>query len=719
MSFSRAFKKTFAPLGKRSSTIPHELVVGQPATNSTNADSEAALLSTGGKSVGTGDERDLIYKRFQGWKHLVKNYALYFENIAKAQKQIAENYKVAAESVSQPMPEDYLFLTSGSSGVYDAAMNIHSIMVEQSRIVANVGLVQTNNTISNLGALREEIKSKTKDYCARIRVIYENLEKINNELEKLKSQLEKAIEVSKIESEAPKAGDPYLINAKIKDVIMKYSDLENTMHSAVQGELVKLGEWEVQFISRLNSLISSYFTNQSNDLMKSSENSLKISDGFADIKSNVEWDFFKAKYHKILENPQNCNGQSIPANFKYQYMDNPALKVVKIGKLQREEIGYGNAGKFRECQAIITKSGFLHLIDETSKIKKHEPNVTVYLPSALLAPMDSPDLPRNAFMLYSTRTASKTSAMTTTIASKTKYIFRAENYDDMRGWWEFINRFSKDTFADRIFLSVDQNDLEESPALESNVAALTIENTPAAAPRAILPPQTATAQPTQPLMLTGTQAIGSTQGVQPLAYYPYTQPDGQVVYIPIMQNTGVEEPTDAASGAPQFFAQPQQRIEGFQIPPQMPQVIPGQQQQPFMYPFPYGAQPQMYPQAQPQMYPQAQPGFQYPMGYPMGFPQGYPAAAPPVIAPPPIASPAAVPVADPVTTEAPTVAPAAVEAPATTPVQAEAHAVEEPKPSEKASNDTLASVKTETEAEVPKTTVEDVVKEVETTAPSS
>ncbi|OMJ28613.1 Cytoskeletal signaling protein slm1 [Smittium culicis] len=714
MSFSKALKRTFTTKpGKKDIAVPHEYVIATPTQHTPDSNSSAISLpiSSSSNSVGSGDSLDLIYLRLNGWKHFVKSYIDYFENIAKAQKNMVDSYKSAADSIKTPVQESYLFIPADTVGLLNSSNEIYSYILDQSRSFAQSGLNLSENTIKALYLLRDEIKTKSKEYSSRVTVVYESLKKTHETLDSLKSNLEKAIEVSKIENEAPKAGDPYLINIQIKRVILQIVDLENNMYNAVQGEIAKLEAWEPVFLSRFNNILSSYLSWESNEYEKSSLTSKNVNKAIASIQTNSEWDSFKTKYNHLISNPQNCNGNSLPSDHKYPYMDHKMLKILKAGKLSREEFGLGNSNKFRPCQAIITQAGFLHFIDDSTGIKKVDPNVTIYLPSALLAPLESPDLPRSAFLLYTSKNASKTTSRTSSISNKSKYMFKGADYEDMKSWWLVINSFTKDSATDQILFDYDPADEIETMAklsVEPKPQPKAITATPQTQHAAIEPAQIPTA-PSKPLMLTGTPSVTYGQTTQTIAYYPVKQADGQLVYIPLIQNPSVEEPIDAS--ATHTPAPAQNLNNNAMVPANNQQFFQGynpnpQQQQQFMQPGayqPYPAyypqqqqqqQPQMYQNMQPQMYPAYQPQQQQQQQFPNGpamypnmpqnpayfqqapnafnpaFPQQQVPAQPATPFPAPVQS--AAPVAAPVQTEAPVAAPAQVVTPVAAPAQTEA-----------------------------------------------
>ncbi|PVV02458.1 hypothetical protein BB560_003087 [Smittium megazygosporum] len=697
--FSKSLKKTFTTkLSKRSSnSIPHEFISGSPQKQSAEDASEKESPTDTGNSVGSGDLRDLIFQRYQTLKRLVKIYILYFDSVNKSFKNMTDSYTQIVENFKITTFDSYLMLPSGSQGYYDCVGALFRTTQDQLTTTATSGFNLTKNTSSELEGLRQDIKSRQKEYSDRVSVLYSNLSRQKQIYEGLKTQLAKGIELSKLDSEALKAGDPFLINNKIKVQVSMIADTENSLYNAVQMELKKLEDYEKSFTVRFNGIISNYLSWTIASFQNSIPQFQSVNERFVNFKTDIEISAFKEKYAFMLANPQSCDGKSDPSNITYPYMDSDILKVVKAGIIKREDISLGSS-KYRECQAILTSAGFLHLYDVTSGIQKVDPNVSIYVPSATLAPLDSPDLPRSDFMLYTSKHASKHTSMAATFSGKSKFILRGSNYDDMKDWWVTLSKISKDVSIERF--GIDAADLNnqfkslsvESPqepkhieyqddragsvdssqkAIESDNKNLAIEQ-PAERLAINPPPQSAaaangeyTAGASQvPLMIGGTQAIGYSPGTnQPLAYHPVTQPDGQVVYVPLVQNAAVEEPVEhnsassvkttssdqlslspsekAKQHSPSAQAYAAQQIPGFpqmplqngQYPMQVPMFYPGMQPQvssssPFGYPMNMGAgaHPGMIPSVYqvPQMYaPQGypmQPGMQQPIYSPQpGF----------------------------------------------------------------------------------------------------
>ncbi|OLY80673.1 hypothetical protein AYI68_g5227, partial [Smittium mucronatum] len=101
MTFSKTLKRTFTSKpGKKENVIPQEYVMATNVYGDEGDDADIPKIAGGpvSNSVGTGDEQDLIYLRLYGWKHFVKSYVDYFENVSKAQRVMVDCYKAAAES---------------------------------------------------------------------------------------------------------------------------------------------------------------------------------------------------------------------------------------------------------------------------------------------------------------------------------------------------------------------------------------------------------------------------------------------------------------------------------------------------------------------------------------------------------------------------------------------------------------------------------------------
>ncbi|OMH84026.1 Phosphatidylinositol 4,5-bisphosphate-binding protein SLM1 [Zancudomyces culisetae] len=590
MTFKKALRRTFG-IKSKSKAIPHEFVVGDTETLKANPQevvetsrSDSPDLDVSGSkdflraknkatnNVGTGDESDLVCLRLGGWKQLVKSYLVFFESVVKLYQQSVDTYQTGTDILKAPVKNDFLFIPADEEGENGCAMVLQSFLADQLKFKAQAGLKNANNVVDNLERLLEEVREKTHDYSSRIGLIFTNLNKCRRGIEELEQTLEKAVEMVKIEAEAPKAGDPYLHNVNMRTQIAKYVDMENTLYNAVKSELEKLSKWEPLFLQNLNNVVTGFLTWEAGNGTRNSELQTEVIETFSKVLVSSEWTKFATKYKNLLANPQNCGGNSNVSDYQYSYMDSPVLKVVKRGKLQRESIGSMKNGKYINCQAIITEGGFLHVLDEAPGVKvSSTPNVTIYLPSISLAPLDSPALPRSAFMIYTKKGSAKTTAITTNITNKNKYVFKAENYEEMKGWWETIHQYTTVSILEIFELEEPTQSrkplaIEDTPKTNLRIqdanSVRSVLSSPPMSPQGLpitampepTPTQPQLAQPAQPLLLTGTGAIeyGNASN-QVFSYYPVQQPNGQIVYVPLIQNSAVEEPadgTDATSTAP-------------------------------------------------------------------------------------------------------------------------------------------------------------------------
>ncbi|OMH80040.1 hypothetical protein AX774_g6542 [Zancudomyces culisetae] len=658
MSFSKSILKKLGAKGKAATAVPHEFLYGskskkndvkntqEPDDAQSIAPSVSESLDTthvqskAADSVGTGGETDLIYLRMRGLRQLVKSYIQHFESLAKAYKQTLDTFQKGQDIFNKPLANDFLFLPNNEGGILSCASSLQSFLSDQLRLKAQAGLNAVNNVLANLEAYKNDIKAKMNDYNSRLGLIYSNLTKCKSAAETTQQALEKAMEMLKIESEAPKAGDPYLLNLEMKSLIARRVDMENTLYLAIQSELKNLADWEVTFLQSMQALIAGFFDWEAKSNLKTSEAEKKIADLFSSAVATAEWSGFVTKYKDLLEFPQNCDGKSNVSNYKYTYMDHSSLRIIKKGRLQREDIGYGISNKFKDCQAVITETGFMHLFDEVSGIQKNAPNLTIYLPSVSLAPIDTPDLPRSALLLYTKKGSAKSTALTATISNKTKYLLKAEDYVEMKEWWKIIDKYTTASVSEIL-------QKEEIVDKKDNVSAIGL---PAIGSATSTKDDASVFGTTRSLhssnidsqyLLTGTNSIGFGQPGHVFSYQPVQQPDGQIVYIPVVQHTAVEEPSGVfdpsqyPSGIPQYGTNPHLQSPGFgyinaggaqmpmmmQYPPQPQQMmnVPGSSQpglvptlpMSFMQGMPSAQmtpqllQSQLQPQVQPQL--QAQP----------------------------------------------------------------------------------------------------------------
>ncbi|KAL1889925.1 phosphatidylinositol 4,5-bisphosphate-binding protein [Ceratocystis pirilliformis] len=361
---------------------------------------------------------EILASRFEEYRQILKDLIAYFKETGNNYESRAKAHQRLQQAVASfTMPQEFL----QTKGLLDGL----NVLQNHSHLAVNEAVKSQaieEDVIAALTSLRSELSSKIKEIRNLASDFKSNIEQEIDNTKKSVRSLNDTISqnVSGAEPSATGKSDPYLLRHSVDRQVEKQLKEENYIQQAhinleTSGrELESIVVYEIQ---KSFNAIAGMLKRESTLAYNTSED---LRSGVINMPRDAEWDhWLKSRDDMLLTNAPRRTVQQII----YPGMDHPSCHMVRSGPLERK----GKYLKSFTAGWYVLSPTHLH---EFKSADSPTPVMSLYLPDQTLGSHSASGGSNNKFILKGRQTG--------TLHRGHTWIFRAESYQDMLGWYKEI-----------------------------------------------------------------------------------------------------------------------------------------------------------------------------------------------------------------------------------------------------------------------------------------
>ncbi|PHH56171.1 Phosphatidylinositol 4,5-bisphosphate-binding protein SLM1 [Ceratocystis fimbriata CBS 114723] len=361
---------------------------------------------------------EILASRFEEYRQILKDLIAYFKETGNHYESRAKAHQRLQQAVASfTMPQEFLQTKGLSDGL--------GVLQSHSRLAVNEAEKSQaieEDVIAALTSLRSELSSKIKEIRNLAGDFKSNIEQEIDNTKKSVRSLNDAISQNASGTEPSVTGksDPYLLRHSVDRQVEKQLKEENYIQQAhinleTSGrELESIVVYEIQ---KSFNAIAGMLKRESTLAYNTSED---LRSGVISMPRDAEWDhWLKSRDDMFLTNVPRRTAQQII----YPGMDHPSCHMIRSGPLERK-------GKYLKS---FTAGWYVLLPTHLHEFKSADsptPVMSLYLPDQTLGSHSASGGSNNKFILKGRQTG--------TLHRGHTWIFRAESYQDMLGWYKDI-----------------------------------------------------------------------------------------------------------------------------------------------------------------------------------------------------------------------------------------------------------------------------------------
>ncbi|KAL2885522.1 Phosphatidylinositol 4,5-bisphosphate-binding protein SLM1 [Ceratocystis lukuohia] len=352
------------------------------------------------------------------YRQILKDLIAYFKETGNHYESRAKAHQRLQQAVASfTMPQEFLQTRGLSDGL--------GVLQSHSRLAVNEAEKSQaieEDVIAALTSLRSELSSKIKEIRNLAGDFKSNIEQEIDNTKKSVRSLNDAISQNASGTEPSVTGksDPYLLRHSVDRQVEKQLKEENYIQQAhinleTSGrELESIVVYEIQ---KSFNAIAGMLKRESTLAYNTSED---LRSGVISMPRDAEWDhWLKSRDEMFLTNVPRRTAQQII----YPGMDHPSCHMIRSGPLERK----GKYLKSFTAGWYVLSPTHLH---EFKSADSPTPVMSLYLPDQTLGSHSASGGSNNKFILKGRQTG--------TLHRGHTWIFRAESYQDMLGWYKDI-----------------------------------------------------------------------------------------------------------------------------------------------------------------------------------------------------------------------------------------------------------------------------------------
>ncbi|KKF93403.1 Phosphatidylinositol 4 5-bisphosphate-binding protein SLM1 [Ceratocystis platani] len=352
------------------------------------------------------------------YRQILKDLIAYFKETGNHYESRAKAHQRLQQAVASfTMPQEFLQTRGLSDGL--------GVLQSHSRLAVNEAEKSQaieEDVIAALTSLRSELSSKIKEIRNLAGDFKSNIEQEIDNTKKSVRSLNDAISQNASGTEPSVTGksDPYLLRHSVDRQVEKQLKEENYIQQAhinleTSGrELESIVVYEIQ---KSFNAIAGMLKRESTLAYNTSED---LRSGVISMPRDAEWDhWLKSRDDMFLTNVPRRTAQQII----YPGMDHPSCHMIRSGPLERK----GKYLKSFTAGWYVLSPTHLH---EFKSADSPTPVMSLYLPDQTLGSHSASGGSNNKFILKGRQTG--------TLHRGHTWIFRAESYQDMLGWYKDI-----------------------------------------------------------------------------------------------------------------------------------------------------------------------------------------------------------------------------------------------------------------------------------------
>lgn len=262
-----------------------------------------------------------------------------------------------------------------------------------------------NRTIPDLRTLSTDVRTRSRTLQSQMYQLDEAMDEAQRKKDDNLNHLEQAIQgTGSIEFR-----DPWLAHQVVRSSLSNKIEQEKHYRSNMGGFIDEYADREARLVDSLKTIIRNFheWTFKGNAVTNEAIRSAQmIAESFP---ADAEFLYFKHMNPNLFIDPNVL----IPDVDEVQYLgrDHSAVQTLRTGIVGRKVMGgtglHAHHGAlqrgWRDSYCVMTSRGWLHFFDEQNSYNQTNPELSIYLPEAVLGPHSLPNFPPNSFELKVTK----------------------------------------------------------------------------------------------------------------------------------------------------------------------------------------------------------------------------------------------------------------------------------------------------------------------------
>ncbi|KAK4054399.1 hypothetical protein OIV83_000893 [Microbotryomycetes sp. JL201] len=384
-----------------------------------------------------------LVDRCQQYKHITKSLLHYYKGLAQIQKDTSKHTLALCDTIQVPFHEGHQFL--GNGGWQEVLYTVRDQTKLLSEHHANYAQTIETTVVKELEGIRQELKAHISAIEKEAGAIADDLEKERAKSTELLTQLQSGIDTFENSStHMLPQHDPYLVHIAAQKQLEKQVVKENDLQAA----LIRFQQQQPAFEESINKSIQSsckLFDEAHATKIKEFEAIQKeISESLQSVSPTAEYEFAASKEGFVIDpnTPPRETRHIIFPGFQHA-----SSKAIKEGYLERKK---RFTKSYKESYYILTPSGYLHEKRTNDVADTDAPGFSLFLPECLLGPPAKETDKSHKFHVEGNKAVKSSfeSRVKNTLrfgGKEIAYTFRARTHDDLLGWWEILDKVSKES----------------------------------------------------------------------------------------------------------------------------------------------------------------------------------------------------------------------------------------------------------------------------------
>ncbi|ORY64622.1 hypothetical protein BCR35DRAFT_354988 [Leucosporidium creatinivorum] len=381
--------------------------------------------------------------RLNQWKHVTKSLLHYYQGLAAIEHTTSKSTLALQETIQVPFHEGHQFL--GEGGWQEVLYSVR----DQTKILADhhsaLGNTIEKTVVKELEGVRSELKAHITAIEKEAGALADEVEKERATSASHLTQLSSGLDTFDNSSEQMlPQHDPYLSHIAVSKQLHKQVLKENDLQASIIRFQQQQPTFEENIAKQIQSACRLYDEAKATKVKEIEAVEKEIAAALQRVSPTAEYEYASSKPGFTID--PNSPARDVNA-ISFPGLNHPATQAIKEGYLERKK---RFTKSYKESFYILSPSGYLHERRTNDPANTNAPGFSLFLPECSLgAPAKESDK-SHKFHVEGNK------AVKSSFESKVKntlrfggkeiaYTFRARTHTEMLGWWELLDKLSRDT----------------------------------------------------------------------------------------------------------------------------------------------------------------------------------------------------------------------------------------------------------------------------------
>jgi PH domain len=394
---------------------------------------------------------EVLISRLDAWRVMIKMFIEYFDEIAKAEVQMARNYIRLSGIIQLPIREGHF---KEDNGIQDVCVAFRDGSKSVSEDHDDFAKFILENILPSLIRIKKKIKDRMREMKNDEGLHLDTLWKEMDQTKKAMAFLDKQCAVAKLQQPSQQISqDPWLANLRkyggekelchsahvelfsfskfsptfyslvFSDVMHQLKqqiEEENRLHERMIALQREVATFEGSIVDSTKSAMRTFYDRRAKDIYSHSTSVESIIYVLDNLKLDTEWHEFVSKHgdQLVREDAGFRNYRDID----YPNKHDPLVQAIKKGKLSRKT---GVMRSYNERYYALTPCGYLHEFRPEDKL---DPELSIYIPNTTVTLLE-PTKGGYGFEIHGRNTVGMMNRERT-------YTLRAASSEEQNEWYQ-------------------------------------------------------------------------------------------------------------------------------------------------------------------------------------------------------------------------------------------------------------------------------------------